>query len=100
MSTRLVRSAGLIGAATLTSRVLGVAREIVLAALFGAGHQMDGFHVAFRIPTLLRREGWRCQPRMDWRDSGVREVLTQMAPGTRALAAVQVKVFINTTLSK
>ncbi len=54
MSTRLARSAGLIGAATLTSRVLGVAREIVLAALFGAGNQMDAFNVAFRVPNLLR----------------------------------------------
>src|SRR5204862_6673870 len=54
MSTRLARSAGLIGAATMTSRVLGVARETVLAALFGAGNQMDAFNVAFRIPNLLR----------------------------------------------
>jgi putative peptidoglycan lipid II flippase len=54
MSTRLARSAGLIGAATMTSRVLGVARETVLAALFGAGNDMDAFNVAFRIPNLLR----------------------------------------------
>jgi putative peptidoglycan lipid II flippase len=54
MSTRLARSAGLIGAATLTSRLLGVVRETVLAALFGAGNQMDAFNVAFRIPNLLR----------------------------------------------
>ena len=54
MPTRLARSAGLIGAATMTSRVLGVARETVLAALFGAGNQMDAFNVAFRIPNLLR----------------------------------------------
>ncbi|PYR94870.1 MAG: murein biosynthesis integral membrane protein MurJ [Acidobacteria bacterium] len=54
MSTRLVRSAGLIGAATMTSRVLGVVRETVLAALFGAGNDMDAFNVAFRIPNLLR----------------------------------------------
>ncbi len=52
--TRLARSAGLIGAATMASRVLGVARETVLAALFGAGNQMDAFNVAFRIPNLLR----------------------------------------------
>jgi putative peptidoglycan lipid II flippase len=52
--SRLARSAGLIGAATMTSRVLGVARETVLAALFGAGNEMDAFNVAFRIPTLLR----------------------------------------------
>src|SRR5579859_3895443 len=52
--SRLVRSAGLIGLATMTSRVLGVARETALAALFGAGNDMDAFNVAFRIPNLLR----------------------------------------------
>lgn len=54
MNTRLARSAGLIGAATMTSRVLGVVRETVLAALFGASNEMDAFYVAFRIPNLLR----------------------------------------------
>jgi putative peptidoglycan lipid II flippase len=56
MSSRLARSAGLIGIATMTSRLLGVAREVVLAALFGAGSgvEMDAFNVAFRIPNLLR----------------------------------------------
>jgi putative peptidoglycan lipid II flippase len=38
----------------MTSRVLGVARETVLAALFGAGTAMDAFNVAFRVPNLLR----------------------------------------------
>jgi putative peptidoglycan lipid II flippase len=54
MSSRLARSAGLIGLATMTSRVLGVARETVVAAIFGAGTQMDAYNVAFRIPNLLR----------------------------------------------
>jgi putative peptidoglycan lipid II flippase len=56
MSVRLARSAGLIGIATMASRVLGVAREMVLAALFGAGAgvEMDAFNVAFRVPNLLR----------------------------------------------
>jgi putative peptidoglycan lipid II flippase len=54
MSSRLARSAGLIGAATMTSRVLAVARETVFAALFGAGNAMDAYNVAFRIPNLLR----------------------------------------------
>jgi putative peptidoglycan lipid II flippase len=54
MSTRLARSAGLIGAATMASRLLGVVRELVLAALFGAGNAMDAFFVAFRIPNLVR----------------------------------------------
>src|SRR5258705_2163551 len=48
------RSAGLAGAATLTSRILGLARETVLAAIFGAGNEMDAFNVAFRIPNLVR----------------------------------------------
>jgi putative peptidoglycan lipid II flippase len=51
---RLARSAGRAGAATLTSRILGLARDQVLAGLFGAGNDMDAFVVAFRIPNLVR----------------------------------------------
>jgi putative peptidoglycan lipid II flippase len=51
---RLVRSAGLIGAATATSRVLGLVRDQLLAYYFGAGHAMDAYNVAFRIPNLFR----------------------------------------------
>jgi putative peptidoglycan lipid II flippase len=51
---RLARSAGLAGAATFTSRILGLARDQVLAALFGAGNQMDAYVIAFRIPNLVR----------------------------------------------
>ena len=38
----------------MTSRVLGLVREQVLASLFGAGNAMDAFIVAFRVPNLLR----------------------------------------------
>src|SRR3989442_5624759 len=48
------RSASVTATATLTSRILGLAREQVLAALFGAGNEMDAFIVAFRIPNLVR----------------------------------------------
>lgn len=54
MSFRLARSAGLISVATMASRVLGVAREAVIAGIFGAGTAVDAFNVAFRIPNLLR----------------------------------------------
>ena len=56
MSVKLARSAGLISIATMASRLLGVAREMVLAAVFGAGSgmEMDAFNVAFRVPNLLR----------------------------------------------
>lgn len=40
--------------AVLASRVLGLVREQVFAALFGAGYAIDAFVVAFRIPNLLR----------------------------------------------
>lgn len=50
----LARSAGLIGIATMTSRVLGLVRDQVLAYLFGARNEMDAFLIAFRIPNLLR----------------------------------------------
>src|SRR5215831_6578182 len=51
---RLGRSASVAGVATLTSRVLGLIRDTVLAAVFGAGNEMDAFVVAFRIPNLVR----------------------------------------------
>ena len=51
---RLARSAGIIGTATLTSRLLGLVRDQVLAYLFGAGNAMDAFNVAYRIPNLMR----------------------------------------------
>ena len=50
----LARYAGVTGIATLTSRLLGLGRDQVLAAFFGAGNQMDAFVVAFRIPNLVR----------------------------------------------
>lgn len=50
----VARSAGLIGIATLTSRILGLARDQALAFFFGAGNAMDAFNVAFRIPNLVR----------------------------------------------
>ena len=53
-SPKLARSAGLIGAATMTSRILGLVREQVMAYLFGAGNAVDAFNVAFRIPNLVR----------------------------------------------
>ena len=50
----LTRTAGIVGLATMTSRVLGLARDQALAYRFGAGDRMDAFLVALRIPNLLR----------------------------------------------
>ncbi len=51
----VVRAVGTIGLATLASRLLGYARDIVVARAFGASPVTDAFFVAFRIPNLLRR---------------------------------------------
>jgi putative peptidoglycan lipid II flippase len=48
------RAAGVVALAVLCSRVLGLAREQIFAALFGGGRVMDAFTIAFRIPNLLR----------------------------------------------
>ncbi len=50
----LASSAAVIGLATMTSRVLGLGRMLVLASLFGASSAMDAYVVAFRIPNLMR----------------------------------------------
>jgi len=54
MSVRLAKSAGLISAATLGSRILGLVRDAVQGHYFGFGLEADAFTVATRIPTLLR----------------------------------------------
>ena len=50
----VARSAGIVSIAVMGSRVLGLVREQVFAAVFGAGYLFDSYLVAFRIPNLLR----------------------------------------------
>src|SRR3990167_2125533 len=40
---------------TLISRLMGFARDVVLAMIFGAGPAFDAFVVAFKIPNFMRR---------------------------------------------
>ena len=40
---------------TMLSRVLGLARDVLIAATFGASSASDAFFVALRIPNLFRR---------------------------------------------
>ncbi len=54
MSDQLARSAGLNSLATLSSRLLGVVRDMVMAALFGTTMAADAFNIASRIPNLVR----------------------------------------------
>ncbi len=50
----IAKSAGVIGFATLCSRLLGFARDIVIARLFGVYVYAQAFVIAFRIPNLFR----------------------------------------------
>lgn len=52
---KVAKAAGVVGAATLLSRIFGFVRDVIIASLFGAGLSSDAFFVAFRIPNLLRR---------------------------------------------
>ena len=51
----LLRSTAVFSAMTFLSRISGLVRDQVYAAVFGANPAMDAFVVAFRIPTFRRR---------------------------------------------
>src|SRR6187402_3966969 len=50
----IVRRAGIVATGTLTSRILGLGREQVLAAMFNR-FETDAFAIAFLLPNLLRQ---------------------------------------------
>jgi len=52
---QLARSAGIFTGATMLSRILGYARDSMVANYFGAGIAADAFYAAFRIANLFRR---------------------------------------------
>ena len=51
----LIKSTAAVGSMTLLSRLLGLARDIVIARFFSASDAADAFFVAFKIPNFLRR---------------------------------------------
>lgn len=51
----LIKSTASVGSMTLLSRILGLARDIVIARFFSASDAADAFFVAFKIPNFLRR---------------------------------------------
>ena len=51
----LVSKFATVGGASMASRVLGFAREAMIAAFLGAGPVADAFYVCFRLPNLFRR---------------------------------------------
>jgi putative peptidoglycan lipid II flippase len=51
----LVRSFATVSSFTLLSRLLGFVRDVMIAAILGAGPLADAFFVAFKLPNFLRR---------------------------------------------
>ena len=51
----ILKSASIVSAMTLISRMLGLIRDHVLARYFPPGPEMDAFLVAFKIPNFMRR---------------------------------------------
>lgn len=51
----LLKAVAAVSSMTLVSRVLGFARDAIMARIFGAGVATDAFNVAFKLPNLLRR---------------------------------------------
>jgi putative peptidoglycan lipid II flippase len=50
---RVTRAAVLISLGNITSRVLGLAREMVKSHFFGAGGAVSAFDVAYQVPTMV-----------------------------------------------
>ena len=51
----LARNVATVGGITFLSRILGFGRDVMIAAVFGAGVRADAFFVAFQLANLVRR---------------------------------------------
>jgi len=52
---RIIKATVTVGGMTMISRILGFARDVIIARYFGAGTGADAFFVAFKIPNFFRR---------------------------------------------
>ena len=98
----LLRSSAVVGTMTMLSRVLGLLRDVVIAAFVGATANADAFFIAFKVPNFLRRlfaEGAFSQAFVpvlaEYREQGpalaVRELLDRVA-GVLGGTLVQARV--------
>jgi putative peptidoglycan lipid II flippase len=53
--SKMLKSSGAMALATMTSRIMGMVREVVYAWFMGAGLVAGAFTLAFQIPNLFRR---------------------------------------------
>lgn len=49
----ITRAALILGAASFLSRIIGLLRDRIFAHMFGAGHILDAYYAAFRIPDMV-----------------------------------------------
>ena len=54
-NNNMIKNAVFMMAGTMLSRILGLAREIVTAAFFGASRNMDAFNIAYTLANLARQ---------------------------------------------
>ena len=52
-SKKIIKTAGFIAVATFLAKVLGLARDMLIAAFFGTGIEADAYMTATRLPTTL-----------------------------------------------
>lgn len=52
---KFYRGFATVGSMTILSRVLGFARDVLIAAVLGTSSAADAFFVAFRVPSMFRR---------------------------------------------
>src|SRR6185503_5649146 len=53
--SQMLKSSSAMGLATITSRILGMVREMVYAPFLGTGWVASAFFLAFQVPNLFRR---------------------------------------------
>jgi putative peptidoglycan lipid II flippase len=49
----LVRSAGTLGLGNITSRIIGLLREVVISWYFGSSGELSAFNLAARVPAMI-----------------------------------------------
>jgi len=94
---RLLGSSAIFGGFTMLSRVLGLARDVVLARTIGDSASADAFYLAFKVPQFLRRlfaEGAFAQAFVpvlsEYRTNGSRAAVNELIDRTFAALALAV----------
>ena len=58
-SKKMLKTAGFMAIATFLTKVLGLARDMLIAGFFGTGIEAEAYMTATRLPTTLFCSGYR-----------------------------------------